>query len=202
MVVLDDFTEGPYSAELVVGQMSDYQSGDPGRLVGGVRSTWFGAWSLPHHPGTFSVGDGRLVVGTGVDGYHRLEVGHGYVAGGAKPLGLDLSGCREMVVDFQFLDLGLNFNVLVFTGSGSSQHAVNLNPGTYPFGHRFSLDPKDLGGAADPPRRRAGPVGRRAAGLAVADQTASGAGAMPRTRGGVRVLAVHIQSGDSRGGEA
>jgi hypothetical protein len=147
-LVLDDFVTGPHAVVLTSGNDLSYQSDSA--IAGGVRQTWFEFSGYPDHPGSFSVGDYRgLIVGTGVDGFHRLEVAYGYSSGGAvNPMGLDLSGYAELVLDVAWSDARLNVNVLLFTGTGYSQHGVELAPGS-DVGHRVPLDSAVLGGAAD-----------------------------------------------------
>jgi hypothetical protein len=107
-MILDDFLSGPHTATVPSGQDEDVQ---PGLMIGGKRFTRLLIDSTFGHPGTISVGGpGGLVVSTGVDVFHRLEVGYGSQE---QLLGVDLNGMTAIRTTFAANDLVVNYNVLL-----------------------------------------------------------------------------------------
>ena len=107
-MIIDDFLSGPHTMTVTSGQDEDVQ---PGAMVGGQRFTRLLTASTFGHPGTLSVGGpGGLVLSTGVDVFHRLEIEYGNQG---QLLGVDLNGMSSIRTTFATNDLMVNYNVLM-----------------------------------------------------------------------------------------
>lgn len=153
-MIIDDFASGSHTVTLASGTDRSAQSGS---MLGGNRTTWLWISSHYGHPGSLTVGSGRLILSMGTYVYHRLEVAYGYDKDFSfTPLTPHvLSGHDRFRVNFESNDLPLNFNILVHSRSGAtySQMGKNIDPQPYPFSvdYVFSdfsvnpVNPSDIG---------------------------------------------------------
>ena len=142
-ILIDDFTTGPKPARPLTSAVdSSYQ-----RITTNpdfpVRHPWF--WiSSPEsaQPGTLDISSaGRLTVGTGPHVYHRLDVVYGFGEDGTVgPLHLDLSKFNGFRLNFDFNDLPLQCQMLIWSDSGatySHNNATDTPASFTPFSIEF-----------------------------------------------------------------
>ena len=130
-LVIDDFTDSPYTATLTNHPtwMTDYQTG--GTIAGGVRQTSLTVTpALPSfgQPTTLQIRrNGSLVISGGYKSYFGLVLGYGYdVTGGISGLNLNLSGgggeclsCDRFRIHFDGSDSELGYLMQVYDRDGN-----------------------------------------------------------------------------------
>ncbi|MGO8986762.1 MAG: hypothetical protein ACLPHI_05225 [Terriglobales bacterium] len=134
-LLLDDFSTGKYEKSLKSGTDTNTQSGT---MIGGNRETEFfvcppgpcGSYNLFAQPASFQVRpktkttSSALIQSAGYKVSPRLDVFYGSSA----PLNLDLSSLYDRFrLTFDGSDLGVNFNILVWTGGLYSQTGCNID---------------------------------------------------------------------------
>jgi len=131
-VIIDDFQTGPHQATLIAGEDRSAQSG--AGIVGGLRNTWVGFISNPFGtPVTLDVGTNGLIIGTGPQAGHRLELAYGLAKDWTHGprLGLALTPFESLVVRFAANDVPLAFNIYLMsntsTGLQSFHWATHVN---------------------------------------------------------------------------
>ncbi len=140
---IDEFSSGKDLSinKVPSGEKQDLQK--DASAAGGFRHVFLGAGSPLRRSATVGFVDGLLLLESGVDVGHGLQLFYGIdQKGNLAPLGLDLSGCSAFDVDFHSLDGVLNFNIVLFTAAGALQAAENLEPpgvNTAPFTASFPL---------------------------------------------------------------
>ena len=141
-LLIDDFTTGEHFAIRWFGNELDVQGGS---MLGGFRRTNFIIASNDRiQPGILHIrrGEGPLVIDAGFKVQHRLEITYGIDSiGSLAPLNLDLSSFDRLSVDFEASDLGVNFNIVIFSGNGTAraQLGFNLVPSITAFSIDFPL---------------------------------------------------------------
>lgn len=153
LVMVDDFTAGPYSASGSASPTDtvfhDIQNGS---MYSGLRHTSFLLRGQDHLGGSLSITPSGLRVDTDMGVGHRLDMTYGRY--GAPLSTIDFSGEDTLRVHFLDVPRGLNFNVLLYYRNelnNYSQLGVNITPqaGPYNVDFRFS----DFAAAiADPSR--------------------------------------------------
>jgi hypothetical protein len=135
-MLLDNFMTGPHNKTITAAEEVDVMF-EPGAMAGGFRKTSFQIRSRQGLPGTLVIGPdpgltsdtsrGRLVVSTGVDVTHRLEVVYGIRPNeqGGK-LALDVRTFDRFEIDFDFIDTLVNLNIVAFTPGGVANQGVNV----------------------------------------------------------------------------
>lgn len=143
--MIDDFTTGRYRVNLRQNDDTNVQRG--AKIAGCFRLTHF---IVPpdnqfNQHATLNIRrQGTLIVSSDYKVFHRLEVTYGVDAQGQNaPLNLNLrgGGYDRFRVHFDGNDLGVNFNIVVFDGSGNiSSRGFNVDAGTNPFDQDFLFD--------------------------------------------------------------
>jgi hypothetical protein len=118
-VVIDDFTSGAYS---ITTTAPSEQKGQAGSMAGESRCLRLDTPDNPFgRPNSLSVGDGHLLVETGVRVNHALTVLYGFDAQCQnRPMDLDVSTLDRFRIDFDLVDLPLAGAMAVWSPSGVS----------------------------------------------------------------------------------
>ena len=153
-LVIDDFKSGSTARIPVVCGLKDLTQ--TGSMAGGTRRTRL----IVSNPGancnlsnkyrqTASLQVkpvGAMILNSDNRVFHRLEVLYGQDAlNNIQPLNLDLTegnlNNRRIRIAFDSMDVGVNFNIVVFMNDGSSrtQCGINFSPGPNPFVMDFPL---------------------------------------------------------------
>jgi len=124
-LLIDDFTTGPYSVNLVTPSAMD-TAFQTATVPGGTRTTRLFVESNPLSVQiNLTVGSGFAISDSGTMGDNWVRVGYGYENNGSgglatDPLNLDLSAWNAFKIDFRSNDLANDVKVYVGTWTGTT----------------------------------------------------------------------------------
>lgn len=142
--LIDDFSSGLYDITTYSGVVDSCQTG---AMLGNGRSTRLIIADNPHNqPAHLDIAGGFLNLSVGARQYLRFEIGYPYEPDGTaigRPLSfIDLGQGNFQALGsafrttFCFSDLiPINYNMIVFTASGSASYGENISPNPYAPAH-------------------------------------------------------------------
>jgi hypothetical protein len=145
-VTIDDFTAATQNLSVTDGVQESFKKVPPGSpLIGDSRLITLRV-AKPGVPAfakaaTLDIGDGHLVVQSGIQAHPRIEVFYGRSSNSETPLHHNLSGCKKFRLHFLASDSGLNINMQVRAENNpgiDAQSGVNIDG--HPDGVPFVVD--------------------------------------------------------------
>jgi len=149
-VTIDDFTAATQNLSVTDGVLESFEKAPPGSpLIGDSRLISLRV-AKPEVPAfakaaTLNIGDGHLVVQSGIQAHPRIEVFYGRSSNAETPLHHNLSGHEKFRLHFLASDSGLNINMQVRAENNpgiDAQSGVNIDghPDGVPFVVDFAFD--------------------------------------------------------------
>jgi hypothetical protein len=132
-LVIDDFTAGAVTLPVstTYSWVNQTQTGGASHIVGGVRCVNFTVDDNPFaRPAAVDIGDGHLVVDTGIHTNHALMLLYGYDTS-CEPVGLnqDMSPYEGLRLDFAGMDMGTAGAIAIWSGEEASTYQLSVAPG-------------------------------------------------------------------------
>jgi hypothetical protein len=155
-LVIDDFSTGPYKKTLPTKTAVIDISVQKGKMIGGVRETqYLVCHQVPCNTAENEFGQtssfqirpsknpdvpSALIFSAGYKMFPRLDVFYGVNGPDIVPLHLDLTSYDRLRVSFDGLNSVVNFNLQLYSPTGSGQLGCNLSsPSSLPFTVDFPL---------------------------------------------------------------